>query len=87
MAVPMSPVFYEVAAERQYQDSKWGHETDDTLNTPWMWASYISQYATKWMAGTFQPIGSSTTDAFRKAMIKTAAISIAGTVPPLSDRK
>jgi hypothetical protein len=41
-----------------------------------MWAAYIAQYATRWMAGTFS-ITRSITDAFRTSMIKTAAIAVA----------
>lgn len=70
-------VVQEIIKEREYQNSKWGHEADDTLNTPWMWASYIAQYATKWMAGTFLPIGSAATDNFRTSMIKVGALAVA----------
>ena len=70
-------VYDEILKERTYQDQKWGHVADDTLNTPWMWASYIANYATKWMAGTFLPLGKNTTDAFRTAMIKVAALAVA----------
>lgn len=70
-------IYDEIKAEHEYQDGKWGHETDDTLNTPWMWAAYISAYATKWMAGTFLPLGNVTTDAFRKGMIKVASLAVA----------
>lgn len=77
MATPMSNVFHEVAAERNYQDSKWGHGSDDTLNTPWMWVAYITAYSTKWMKGTFTPLSKEIADDFRTKMIKTAAIAIA----------
>lgn len=73
----MSNIYDEIRKEREYQDGKWGHETDDTLNTPWMWASYIGQYATKWMSGTFAPLGRDVTDNFRTCMIKVAAIAVA----------
>lgn len=69
-------IFTEVNAERRYQTDKWGVEADDTLNTPWMWVSYITQYATKWMTGLFT-IPKSSADLFRTAMIKTAATAIA----------
>lgn len=70
-------IFNEIDAERAYQDGKWGHRTDDTLNTPWMWAAYIAAYATKWMVGTFAPLQRAVTDDFRAKMIKTAAICVA----------
>ncbi len=70
-------IFDEIEAERAYQDGRWGHETDDTMNTPWMWAAYIASYATKWMTGHFLPLRTGTVNAFRISMIKTAAISVA----------
>ena len=70
-------IFGEIAGERAYQDNKWGTEVDDTKNTPWMWASYVAQYATSWMRGKFLPLASDDTDLFRKAMIKVAAIAVA----------
>jgi hypothetical protein len=42
-------VFEDVLKERLYQDPQWGPEVDDTLNTPWMWCTYLCGYATKWM--------------------------------------
>lgn len=70
-------VYEEIKKEREYQDGKWGHETDDTLNTPWMWVSYITAYSTKWMKGTFAPLSKEISDDFRTKMIKTAAIAVA----------
>jgi hypothetical protein len=70
-------VYDEIKQERDYQDNRWGHEIDDTLNTPWMWAAYINAYSTKWMSGTFTPLGESVVDKFRAAMIKTAALAVA----------
>jgi hypothetical protein len=70
-------IYKEIVAERTYQKQRWGDEADDTLNTPWMWAAYISQYATKWMAGTFLPLKPDVTDAFRAGMIKVATLAIA----------
>jgi hypothetical protein len=69
-------IFREINIERKYQTDKWGVEADDQLNTPWMWASYIAQYATRWMTGSFV-INSDTTALFRTAMIKVAATAIA----------
>lgn len=70
-------VYEEIKSERDYQDKKWGHTADDTLNTPWMWAAYIARYATNWMKGTFLPIGTSATEDFRESMVKVAAIAVA----------
>lgn len=70
-------IYDDIRKEREYQDNKWGHEADDTLNTPWMWAAYIARYSTNWMKGTFLPIGTEVTDAFRASMIKVAALAIA----------
>jgi energy-coupling factor transporter ATP-binding protein EcfA2 len=69
-------IFTEVNAERRYQTDKWGIAADDTQNTPWMWVSYITQYATKWMTGLFH-VPTSSADLFRTAMIKTATTAIA----------
>lgn len=67
----------ELKKERAYQLDRWGTDPDDTLNTPWMWASYISQYATKWMVGSFLPLKRSVTDEFRSCMVKVATLAIA----------
>jgi hypothetical protein len=66
-------IFKEINTERTYQTDKWGVEADDTKNTPWMWVSYITQYATKWMTGC-SPSPTSSADLFRTSMIKTASI-------------
>jgi hypothetical protein len=72
----MDDIFNEIRLEREYQIGKWGTEVDDTKNTPWMWTSYITQYATKWMCGAFT-LMSGDTAAFREAMVKVAAIAVA----------
>lgn len=69
-------LYDEIDTELAYQFNKWGTEADDTQNTPWMWVSYITQYATKWMKGLFC-FPTSITDEFRKCMIKVAATAIA----------
>jgi hypothetical protein len=69
-------IYAAIEKERAYQNGKWGVEADDTKNTPWMWVSYITQYATKWMTGLFT-IPTSSADLFRTSMIKTAAICVA----------
>lgn len=73
----MLDIYAEIRAERDYQDKRWGTKTDDTLNTPWMYVAYITQYAGRWMQGTFMPLSCETTDRFRESMIKVAAIAIA----------
>jgi hypothetical protein len=70
-------VYDEIKAERDYQDGRWGHTTDDTLNTPWMWVAYIAKYATLWMVGTFLPLKPAVVSDFRVKMIKTAATAVA----------
>jgi hypothetical protein len=62
--------------EINYQQGKWGTEADDSKNTPWHWTAYITQYAGGWMRGSWAPIGREATDAFRKSMIKVAALAI-----------
>lgn len=69
-------IFGEVDRERDYQTDKWGVEADDTKNTPWMWTSYVCQYATKWMTGLFTTPTKSV-DLFRSMMIKVAATAVA----------
>jgi hypothetical protein len=70
-------IFAEIEKERAYQQDRWGDKTDDTLNTPWMWAAYIGLYSTKWMAGTFSPLKRDVTDTFRACMVKVACLAVA----------
>lgn len=70
-------IYKEIKEERDYQTAKWGNVSDDTLNTPWMWVAYITGYATKWMAGTFLPLSTSSVDTFRVCMVKVATLAIA----------
>lgn len=62
-------ILKEVAHERDYQDGVWGHKTDDTKITPWMWVSYVTRYSSQWMRGLFPPIP-------RKAIAVAAVESI-----------
>jgi hypothetical protein len=73
----MEKILEELRAERDYQVGKWGTSVDDSENTPWMWAAYIGQYATRWMVGTFMPLKPDVTDQFRKCMVKVATLAIA----------
>lgn len=72
-----SIVLNEIAQERTYQENKWGNETDDTVNTPNDYCTYLSAYATKWFPGGFLPYNPQTVDEFRTSMVKTAAIAVA----------
>jgi hypothetical protein len=73
----LKPLLDEVRAEREYQTKKWGNFADDSINLPHHWSSYIGRYSTNWMNGTWAPHTKETVDAFRKSMIKTAAIALA----------
>ena len=70
-------IYEEIKAEREYQETKWGTKVDDTRNTPWMWAAYIGQYATRWMVGSFPPLKRDVTNEFRTCMVKVATLAIA----------
>ena len=70
-------IYKEIENEREYQQGRWGNETDDTLNEPFYWASYISKYSTNFMKGLFPPFPTDNVDLFRESMIKVAALSIA----------
>lgn len=69
-------IFAEVEGELSYQERRWGTKADDTINKPNDWAAFISHYATRWFSGGFAPYQKMTVDAFRKSMIKTAALAI-----------
>ena len=66
-------VYDEIKAERDYQDGKWGHVKDDTLNTPFHWVTWIVKSAIAFTDGTWSP----SADSFRKAMLKVAALAVA----------
>lgn len=72
-----SQALEEIANERTYQEGKWGNEADDTLNTPNDFIAYMNAYSTRWFPGGFTPYNPETVDAFRKSMVKTAAIAVA----------
>jgi hypothetical protein len=67
----------EVIAERLYQEQRFGNDADDTLNTPNDFVSFISYHSTRWFGGGFAPYSAETTAAFRKQMIKVAALAFA----------
>lgn len=70
-------ILKEVATERDYQEGKWGNETDDSVNTPNDFVSYVAAYSTKWFPGGFLPYNPVTVEAFRTSMVKTAALAVA----------
>ena len=70
-------ILKEIDAEREYQINKWGDEVDVKINRPSDFISYIVKYSTSWYDGTFFPFKTSTVDAFRRSMIKVAAIAVA----------
>lgn len=67
-------IYTEIQQERAYQTQRWGTD-NDKLNTPFHWASYISQYATRNLIGN--PAAFPDEDAFRVDMIKVAALAVA----------
>lgn len=72
-----NPIFNEIAKEREYQVGRWGNDTDDTVNEPNDFVAYMMAYSTRWFPGGFAPYSPETVDAFRKSMVKTAAIAVA----------
>src|SRR3954469_2562725 len=70
-------IYGSIAAEREYQNNRWGTEADDSLNTPNDFVSYINHYSTRWFPGGFTPYTPATVDKFRESMIKVAALAIA----------
>lgn len=70
-------VYDEIRKEREYQDGKWGHKADDTLNTPNDFIAYMNAYSTRWFPGGFTPYTPEVVDAYRKSMLKTAALAVA----------
>jgi hypothetical protein len=69
-------IFAEIVKEIDYQEKRWGTQSDDTKNRPNDWASFISHYSTRWFPGGYAPYQSMTVDAFRASMIKTASLAI-----------
>lgn len=72
-----TPILNEIADERTYQEGRWGNNADDELNEPNDFIAYMNAYSTRWFPGGFAPYTPETVDAFRKSMIKTAAIAVA----------
>jgi len=70
----MMTIFNEIQQERAHQRQRWG-DVNDKLNTPFHWASYISQYATRNLIGN--PVAFPDLDAFRTDMVKVATLAVA----------
>lgn len=70
-------ILKEIDNEREYQVKKWGNGADDTKNQPNDWTAYIGHHSTRWFNGGFAPYDADTVAAFRKQMIKTAALAVA----------
>lgn len=70
-------VLEEIAKEREYQKEKWGIKADLEDNTPNDFAAYIAHHSSKWFNGGFTPYPTEIVDAYRKAMVKTAALAVA----------
>lgn len=65
--------FDEILLERERQQLKWGDAFDDK-NSPYNWAAYITQYATRHLIG--DPAAVSNAD-FRADMVKVGALAVA----------
>lgn len=71
-------IFDEINAEREHQINRWGNATKDKAQNNFNdWVSYISRYSTTWFPGDFPPYSEETKAAFRKSMIKVAALAVA----------
>lgn len=66
-------IFKQIAAERLYQDGKWG--ATDHLNTEYNWAAYIGHYTNRRLAGQLNDPARKA--AFKADMIKVAALAVA----------
>ena len=73
----MSDILKEVSNKVIENDGIWGHESDDTKNDPFLWMGVIARTSSSWMAGEYEPFSKERVDAFRAAMLDTAAVAIA----------
>lgn len=69
----MKNAYDEIKAERDHQNQKWGTAFDDK-NTPYNWAAFIAQYATRNLIGDPTAVS---TEKFRADMVKVAALAVA----------
>lgn len=66
-------VYDEIRAERD-----WSNDADDDTHDPRCWTYYLAKESSRWQRdGQIPPFTSNDVDAFRRAMIKTAAIAVA----------
>lgn len=65
-------IFNKIEEERLYQEQRWGHI--DSKNTPYNWAAYITQYATRNLIGNPEEID---VEKFRNDMLKVATLAVA----------
>jgi len=77
----MKNVFDEIKAERKIQDKRFGTSFDDS-NTPYNWAAFIGNYATRNLIGDPSSIS---IEKFRSDMVKVAALAVAAV--EATDRK
>lgn len=73
----MTDIYAEIRAEREHQQARWGNKADDTVNTPEDYIAFIAHHSTRWFPGTFRPHSTESVNAFRKQMIKVAALAVA----------
>jgi hypothetical protein len=76
-ALPPASVLDEIRAEREYQVRKWGTDADLHVNTPMDFVGYIAHHSSRWFGGGFRPYSRETLQAFRKQMVKVAALALA----------
>lgn len=67
-------IYQSIDNERAYQDAKWGDSDDQ--NTEYNWAAYIGAYTNRSLIG-FPGQTPERREAFRKDMIKVAALAVA----------
>lgn len=71
----MSTVYDEIKAERDRQDTLWGHDFDNK-NTINDWVAYIAAYASR-AAFTDSEVLNEKTAQQRELLVKTAALAVA----------
>ncbi len=70
-------VLNEVAEEREYQNTKWGQDFDDS-NSFEAWNTYLTHYSSRHLVGDIaSKFNADFINAFRDDMVKVAAIAVA----------
>lgn len=67
-------IFQEINKERAYQDTKWSGT--DGENSPYNWGAYITAYTSRSLIG-FPGDTEARREAFKKDMVKVAALAVA----------